>query len=362
MTKTALVTGVTIALASASPLGAQTTTTPCANPPGGYEGFGRNTTGGAGQPVYRVTNLDDGGAGSLRDAVSQGNRCIVFDVGGTIYLSRELFVRGGNSTIDGFTAPSPGITLRGATLSMRGDRSANNVVLRGIRHRASPDGTDGFSVYGASNIVIDRVSVSGFGDGGIDVTQNSRDVTIQWSIIGKGGRQGHNFPNLIAYESFRVTVHHNLYIDSDYRNPLCSRLGAKSTSLEVVCDVRNNLVWDYAGHGQSAMDYGTANVVNNYYYSSGRQAGDGNTANERNTVYVGTGASSYVSGNYSQNGWNVNATGNRSTPYPAVVPATTDALNAAHDVIAKAGARGSKFGLDSEDQTYIRQVSLPSGQ
>ena len=67
-----------------------TPTGACANPSGGYEGFGRNTTGGAGKPVYRVTNLNDNGTGSLRDALSRGNRCVVFDVGGTISAAALL--------------------------------------------------------------------------------------------------------------------------------------------------------------------------------------------------------------------------------------------------------------------------------
>ena len=331
-----------------------TTTAACANPSGGYEGFGRNTTGGAGQAIYRVTNLNDSGAGSLRDAVSAGSRCVVFDVAGTITLASQLNVRGGSITIDGFTAPSPGITVRGGGLSLQGGLGATNVVVRGIRVRNVP--ADGISIYQASNIVIDQVSVSGFMDGAIDVTEGSRDVTIQWSIIGNGGAANHNFPNLIGYRTLRVTSHHNLYSNGDYRHPYCgTNNGTTTLPSEVVCDVRNNLVWNYGGHGTAVMDSGTANIVNNYYYTTKSSAG-----NTINIGYIGV-AGAYVSGNYSQNGWSINGVGNRATAYPAVVPRTTDAVTAAHEVIAKAGARGPKFGLDAADQTYIGQVQLTGG-
>ena len=52
----------------------------------GAEGFGANASGGRGATVYHVTNLDDAGDGSLRDAVSQSHRIVVFDIGGVITL------------------------------------------------------------------------------------------------------------------------------------------------------------------------------------------------------------------------------------------------------------------------------------
>src|SRR5262245_35263342 len=70
-----------------------------------YEGFGASTQGGEGGAEVRVTNLNDNGPGSLRDAVSQGNRKVVFDVAGTIQLAGPVHVKGAFITIDGFRAP-----------------------------------------------------------------------------------------------------------------------------------------------------------------------------------------------------------------------------------------------------------------
>jgi hypothetical protein len=227
------------------------------------QGFGAGTRGGAGGSVFRVTTLGDNGdddnpvPGSLRDAVSQRNRYIVFDVAGTIVLQTFLWVEADHLTIDGFSAPAPGITLTRYGIILRGNRGAHDVILRGLRVRDITRSTtsntqwDGIQIAnGAFNILVDHMSVHGADDGSIDIT-GAHDVTIA-EHVGLSSRAKH------AHQVIPPgLLHHNLLAKSAERNPQihrrCERLATQLT-----VDMRNNPV-EIGGY---AWKGAWANVVN----------------------------------------------------------------------------------------------------
>lgn len=308
------------------------------------EGFGSVTTGGAGNPVVRVTSLANSGPGTLREALSAGNRVIEFDVGGIITLSSDLTFAGNNVTVNGLSAPAPGITINGFALSISG---RSNIIVKGLRVRNTVD--DAFRIFNSTKVVLDHCSAGEATDGAIDITQNSSEVTVQWCILAGRGQAG--FLQLLSYESYKVSLHHNLYINGDDRSPHISRSDTLlSLPIDVMADVVNNLMWNYRYYATRVRRFGTANVVKNYY---GTTKG---TAPE-NTMNVIEGSSAYVDGNYSHNNLDLNRFGTRQTPFAVTPVTTTDAITAANHVYANAGARGANFGLDAYDQALMSSIS-----
>ena len=152
---------------------------------GGAQGFGATAAGGRGGAVYQVTNLNDGGSGSLRACVqASGPRTCVFRVGGTIMLSSILEVRNPRLTIAGQTAPGGGIQLR---LSPSHSKPlfrvlTSDVVVRHVRFRrgatsrtAAPSGTccgDTVSALsGTDRLILDHVSIGFATDENVDLYQ-----------------------------------------------------------------------------------------------------------------------------------------------------------------------------------------------
>ncbi len=221
----------------------------------GAEGAGSETVGGRGGTVYRVTNLNDSGAGSLRAGLSAGNRTIIFDVSGTIDLQSPLVINRNNLTIAGQTAPGDGITLRRNLTSVQNCR---DVIVRYIRFRPGDTNSnfqdDAFRVVNGTNIVIDHVSASWSVDETLSVTW-STNVTVQWSLIAESlknsqhDKGSHGYGSLIRYGRGALTFHHNLYQAHDSRNP---RLGDN-----IKLDFINNVIYNWGGRAGYSGDYAT---------------------------------------------------------------------------------------------------------
>ena len=308
------------------------------------------------QPIYHVTNLQDSGPGSLRDAVSQGNRSVVFDVGGEIILNDFIYVKGAFVTIDGFTAPSPGISLKNRGLIIRGNKGAHDVIVKNIRVRNSS--IDGIQIaYGAYNVVIDHVSINGSADGNLDITDNSSNVTVSWSIFSEPNGTEKNM--LIKYNISRISVHHNIFTEARQRNPQVRIDDAGTAATETTLDLRNNIIWDWGAGSGTYVWYGPwANIVNNYYSSNGgnKKAALTVCKGDCNGNDPASFARAYVSGNIDPEslGFDINSLGNEAGPFDAPPVDTQDACTAAQQVIAGAGVRP----LDSIDQQYVSRISL----
>ena len=126
----------------------------------GAEGAGKWTRGGRGGTVYEVTNLNNSGTGSLREAVQgTGPRIVVFRVSGTIALQSHLNINNPYITIAGQTAPGDGICLKDYGLVV----NTSEVIIRFLRVRTADNGGAGFdtiTVGSGSNIILDHCSAS----------------------------------------------------------------------------------------------------------------------------------------------------------------------------------------------------------
>lgn len=297
----------------------------------GAEGHGRYVTGGRGGVVKHVTNLNDKGTGSFRDAVSgSSKKIVVFDVAGVIPLSSDLTI-GANTTIMGQTAPYPGITLRYKTL-----RCANNIIVRYIRIRRGQehtttdsefDGGDAIWDRQKTGMIFDHCSLSWSTDEVASFYDNN-NFTMQWCTIAESLTNAGHSKGAHGYGGIwggkLASFHHNLIAHVTNRGPRFNgaRYGwtgytnnklyntykwANPAQAENV-DFRNCIMYNAQGTCYGGPGGGQINIVNNYYKAGPSGNGNqervtlvtvstSNNSDKNHPEYYGMTSRYYISGN-----------------------------------------------------------------
>ena len=263
----------------------------------GAEGHGRYVTGGRGGKIVHVTNLNDSGTGSFREAVKSGNKIIVFDVAGVIALKSDLKFAD-NITILGQTAPSPGITLRYYTV-----QPGSNNIIRFIRIRRGQekninDGADASWQRNKTGIIFDHCSFSWSIDEVASFYDNN-NFTMQWctvaeSLTNPGHSKGaHGYGGI--WGGKLASFHHNFVAHLMNRGPRFNgaRYGwtgytnnkeystykwQNAVQAENV-DFRNCVMYNAQGTCYGGPGGGQINIVNNYFKAGPSHSLKGTTQN-----------------------------------------------------------------------------------
>ncbi len=246
------------------------------------QGWGRYATGGRTGKVYHVTNLNDSGTGSLRDAVSQPNRIVVFDVSGVIRInSRILFEN--NLYVAGQTAPGEGITVYGDGVSFSG---ADNIIVRYMRFRMGAVGSNGKDCAGIANgqnMIFDHCSFAWGQDENFSINWDKKgtspqNVTLMNSIVGQG-LMTHSAGGLMQAEN--VTLYRILLVDNSTRN----------FKVKGINQYANNLVynWKNAAYNMGGDSEGQsyANIESNLFINGPAVGGNCLTGGNSNFHFYG---------------------------------------------------------------------------
>lgn len=244
------------------------------------EGFGASSKGGEGGQVLMVTRLDDNqekpAKGSLRWALKQkGPRIVRFSVGGDIILQDRIQVKEPFLTIDGSTAPEPGVCIRNGSLEFR---ATHDIIVRHVRIRLGDENTlrknkeaglkrprgsgglDCVSLNDCQRVLFDHCSVSWSCDELFGIVR-CQDVTLQWCLLAeplsnpKLHPYGDHHAFCINASASTLSVHHCLMHRFVMRGPQfeCNDM-RKQDDYTVRMEAVNNLI---SGYTQSGSRYST---------------------------------------------------------------------------------------------------------
>jgi hypothetical protein len=232
-------------------------------------GFATAMPAGLGKPFYRVTNLNDSGPGSLRDAVDSGNRLVVFEVGGCIKLKSHLVLDHDNVTVAGQTAPGQGITVQVKEIQVK----ASNIRVEHITFERGHDASDvanadvakispgsNNSNWKRSNIHFSHCAFLWGTDETVEIWPSGGDLSsISFSDcifaeplwrpqklgykahekVASGLQSEHNYGVIIGYNTKRVDIQNSLFADMTMRTPFIDH----GTSVCLANNILLNVRW-----------------------------------------------------------------------------------------------------------------------
>jgi len=322
----------------------------------GAMGFGNAATGGRGGTVYHVTNLNDSGTGSFRDAVSTPNRIVVFDVGGYITLKTAVSIKS-NITIAGQTAPGEGIGFRGGELSCA---KQSNIIIRYVRIRPGSETAstedDALSLYDAHNIILDHCSFEFAPWNNIDGVSDAwqtypvTDITFQYNLI--ADPTGQQFGAHCESVSSNWAWYYNAFVNSHNRNPL------SKVNDVFVNNINYNYEAAYTTHTSTNFKH---DIISNYFIFG--PSSEGNT-----WFQVDKNQSIYYSGNMLDSDKNGSLGGSETTPYwyqgagtiltaPWSTVTTSNPIYSAASAFRIVTSRGGTLPYDQMDSLIWGQVN-----
>lgn len=228
----------------------------------GAEGFGTDTVAGRGGEICFVENLEDAGAGSLRDCVERtGVRTVLFRLGGTIEVKSPIEIRSPGISIYGQSAPGSGILVR-ASHQAKGSPMVirtHDVLIQHLRLRAGTSllqtcCRDAIRIGSQKpgqvyNLVLDHNSLSWGTDQIANTWYDTNNVTFSYNLIAESlhdngsNKDGPGGRGLLigSQGAHSFSIHHNVIAHSYQRNPLLVTNG--------VVDVVNNVVYHWVSRG-----------------------------------------------------------------------------------------------------------------
>ena len=248
----------------------------------GAQGWGRFATGGRTGSVYHVTNLNDSGSGSLRDAVSQPNRIVVFDVSGVIRINSRIVFKN-NLYVAGQTAPGEGITVYGDGVSFSG---ADNIIVRYMRFRMGAVGTkdkDAAGIANGQNMIFDHCSFSWGQDENFSINWDNKgtapqNITLMNSIVGQG-LMTHSAGGLM--QASNITLYRILLVDNSTRN----------FKVKGINQYANNIVYNWKNYaynmGGDSEGTSQVNIESNLFINGPAVGGDALTGGNSDFHFYG---------------------------------------------------------------------------